>query len=193
MAGYQTGSLIYLVLLGCVVGGYYFVAHRDSAGQMLRHAALWGLIFLGAIAGVGLWSDIRDQVAPRQSVFVAEKRIEVPRSPDGHYYLVLQIDKINVPFVVDTGATDIVLSRKDARRVGINPDALVYTGIAGTANGTVRTARATVDRLALGPIVDRNVPVWVNQGEMDTSLLGMAYLQRFDKLEISGGKLILQR
>jgi len=193
MNSYDTGSLIYLAVLGSAIGGYYIVSHRDRLGQMSRYAALWGLIFLGAIAAVGLWSDISDDVMPRQAIFTEGRRVEVPRSPDGHYYLTLQIDRTNVLFVADTGATGIVLRREDARRIGTDPDSLVYSGVAGTANGTVRTARITVDRMSLGPIVDRNVPVWVNQGEMDTSLLGMAYLQRFNRLEIANGKMILQR
>jgi len=193
MDGDDTGRLIYLVLLGSVIGAYFFISNRDKLGQMARQSVLWGLIFLGVIAAAGLWSDIRDDVIPRQSVIAGEGRVEVPRAFDGHYYLTLQADGTEVQFVVDTGATDIVLSRQDALRVGIDPDALIYSGSASTANGVVRTARTKVDSLALGPIVDRNVTVWVNQGEMAGSLLGMAYLQRFQKLEISDGTLVLVR
>jgi aspartyl protease family protein len=193
MDSHDTGRLIYLVLLGCVVGSYFLVSNRRNLGQMLRHALLWGLIFLGVVAGVGLWSDIQNDFGPRQAVFEEEGRIEVPRAHDGHYYLTALLDGTPVIFVVDTGATDIVLSQADARSVGIDVENLMYTGRAGTANGVVHTARTTVDRLEIGPIVDEDVPVWVNDGEMNTSLLGMAYLQRYRRLEISGGKLILER
>lgn len=193
MNGDDTARLIYLALLGSVIASYFFISNRQNLGQMARQAALWGLIFVGVIAGAGLWSDIRDDVVPRQSVIGDGARVEVPRSFDGHYYLTLQADGTAVEFLVDTGATDIVLSRQDALRVGIDTDALAYIGSANTANGVVRTARATLDSLALGPIVDRNVAVWVNEGEMQGSLLGMAYLQRFDRLDISDGKLVLVR
>ena len=193
MDSYDTGRLIYLVLLGCVVLFYFLVSHRQNLGQMLRQAALWVLIFIGVIAGVGLWSDIREDVLPRQSVFAEAGRVEVPRAADGHYYLTLRVDGTPVRFVVDTGATDIVLSRNDAMRVGIEPGELIYSGMAGTANGPVRTARVRVDELALGRIDEREVTLWVSGGEMDTSLLGMAYLQRYDRLEITDGKLVLER
>ncbi len=117
----------------------------------------------------------------------------MPRAPDGHYYLTLEVNGEPVDFVVDTGASDIVLSRDAARRIGIDPERLIYTGRAGTANGEVRTARLRADTIRLGPIVDRDVPVWVNAGRMDTSLLGMAYLQRFDSLRIEDNRLILKR
>lgn len=193
MDSYDTGRLIYLVLLGSVIGGYFFVSNRDKLGQMARHAALWGLIFVGAIAGVGLWSDIRNDVIPSQAVFTDGTRVEVPRAFDGHYYLTLQLNDTPVRFVVDTGATDIVLTRQDAARAGIEMSNLVYSGVANTANGAVRTARVKVNQLALGTITDRNLAVWVNEGEMDTSLLGMAYLQRFARLEIADGTLVLER
>ena len=193
MNGDDTARLIYLVLLGSVIASYFFISNRQHLGQMARQAALWGLIFVGVIAGAGLWSDIRDDVIPRQSVIADGGRVEVPRAFDGHYYLTLEADGTPIEFVVDTGATDIVLSRQDAQRIGIDPDALAYIGTANTANGAVRTARTTVDSLALGPIVDRNVAVWVNEGEMEGSLLGMAYLQRFRKLEISDSTLVLER
>jgi len=193
MDGNDIGRLTYLVLLGVGVAGYFLVAHRDRLGQALRHAVLWGLIFLGVIAGAGLWNDIRSDLNPRQAVFAEDRRIEVPRAPDGHYYLRLDINGTPVDFVVDTGATDIVLTQADARRAGIALDDLIYSGRANTANGTVRTARVRVDEIALGPIRDTAVPVWVNEGAMTTSLLGMAYLQRYERLEISGGTLVLER
>ena len=68
MSEWDTGRLIYLVLMGSVIGGYFFISHRDRLGEMARQAILWGLIFLGVIAGYGLWSDIRDDIVPRQAV-----------------------------------------------------------------------------------------------------------------------------
>jgi len=192
MSGDDYGRLIYLVLLGSAVAGWFFMQNRQRLGKVAQQAAVWGLIFIGAIAAVGLWSDIRNNVAPRQS-YLDGGMVEVPRAPDGHYYLTLQIDGMPVRFVIDTGASDMVLSRSDARALGIDPDGLSYFGSAMTANGPVRTARVTLDTVALGEIADRHVTAWVNDGEMDESLLGMAYLQRFASIEIAGGKLVLRR
>lgn len=189
----QIGQLGYLVLLLVAVGGYFLIENRDRIGHLIKQAALWALIFTGLVAGVGLWSDIRTTVAPQQSVFSDIGRVEVPRSPDGHYYLTLELDGVPVRFVVDTGATDIVLSDKDAERVGIARDEMMYTGQARTANGVVRTARTWIDEMKLGEIVDANVPVWVTEGDMHGSLLGMAYLQRFERIQISGNELTLER
>jgi len=193
MDSIDTGHLVYLSILGIAVVGWFIAENRHSLGRTLRVALAWGFIFLGLVAGYGLWDDIRDDVAPRQTVFQDAGRVEVPRAFDGHYYLTLAINGVPVNFVVDTGATDMVLTRADAARIGLDPDALAYTGIAGTANGQVRTARVRLEDVSLGGIRDGNVSASVNAGMMDTSLLGMSYLQRFDRLEISNGRLVLER
>ncbi len=193
MSAMDTGQLIYLVMLLAAVVFWFVVANRNSMGRVMQHAALWGLIFLGAIAAVGLWGDIRQTVVPRQAVFSDQGRIEVPRSPDGHYYLTLDVNGHPTRFVVDTGATSIVLLEADARAAGIDPARLNYSGTAMTANGAVRTARVVLDEIGFEEMTDRRVTAFVNEGEMAESLLGMSYLQRFDRLEISGGRLILER
>ncbi|MCY3996418.1 MAG: TIGR02281 family clan AA aspartic protease [Rhodobacter sp.] len=193
MDGDDFGRLVYLVILGGALATYFIVANRARLGQVLRHAVLWGVIFIGCVAGVGLWQDIRGDFAVRQARVTDTGRIEIPRAQDGHYYLTLEADEVPIRFVVDTGATNIVLSRQDAGRIGVDPDSLRYLGIANTANGRTRTARTMLSTLSLGPIVERDVAVWVNEGEMEDSLLGMDYLQRFERIEISDGTLVLTR
>ena len=186
-----TGRLLYLVLLLAAVGGWVIVEYRKRMGQALRTAAAWGLIFVGVMAGYGLWNDMRSQIAPRQ--MVAEGgAIEVPRAADGHYYLTLVINGTPVQFMADTGATNMVLSDRDARRIGLDPDTLVYIGRAQTANGTVATARVELGSVEFGPYRDADFPAWVNQGDMDASLLGMEYLSLY-RVEIAGHRMILHR
>jgi len=98
-----------------------------------------------------------------------------------------------VEFVVDTGATDVVLTREDAQRAGIDLASLAYTGRAMTANGMVRTASARVDEISLGDTRDTGLRVSINEGEMPQSLLGMTYLRRFSRIEIANDTLILTR
>jgi aspartyl protease family protein len=192
MTGDQLGNLAYIGLMLAVIGGYFFLNNRLSMNKTLQYAAIWGLIFIGGIAAFGLWEDIK-RGTPSQTVFTDQGQIEVPRSSDGHYYLTISVNAVPIRFVVDTGATDIVMSHSDAEKIGLDLDNLTYFGRAMTANGEVRTAPVRLDSLSVGPIVDRNMSAWVNEGEMSTSLLGMAYLQRFDRIEISGGQLILTR
>ena len=184
--------LIYLVILGTALIGWLLAESRRGLGRTARMLIAWALIFVGLVAGYGLWEDVRRDIAPRQAVLADGTRIEVPRGPGGHYSLRLELDGTPVDFLVDTGATDIVLTTQDARRIGIDPAKLAFLGSARTANGAVRTAFTTVDTVALGPVVFNRVRVAVNEGEMDQSLLGMSFLSRFERLEITRDGLVLE-
>ena len=186
-------QLIYLVLLGSVIAGWFFVQNRNTLGKTAQQAAVWVLIFIGVIAAIGLWSDIRDNVVPSQSYIDGMATVEVPRANDGHYYITLNIDGTDVDFVIDTGASDVVLTKADAKRVGIDVANLFFGDVANTANGEVRTAQVRLLNVRLGDITDLSIRASVNEGEMDTSLLGMTYLQRYSKIEIGSGKMILRR
>ena len=191
MDGDTIARMAYLGLLLAAVGGWVIVEYRQRLGLALRSAAAWGLIFIGAMAGYGLWSDIRTDIGPAQMT-VADGRVELPRAPDGHYYATLVLNGTEVRFMADTGATNMVLSQQDARRIGIDPDTLIYLAEAQTANGTVRTARVTLDSVELGPFRDATFQAWVTDGEMEGSLLGMDYLGLF-RIEIAGDRMILTR
>ncbi|MBY6055081.1 TIGR02281 family clan AA aspartic protease [Leisingera daeponensis] len=193
MGEFETGRFIYLIILLVAVGSWFFVQNRQSIGKTLQMFAVWGFIFLVVIASYGLWEDIRQTVRPQQSVAIDAGRVEVPRSPDGHYYLTLEVNGAPVQFLVDTGASQVVLNERDATSAGIDTGSLAYLGRASTANGEVRTASVWVDEISLGGITDKNVRVWVNQGELEQSLLGMGYLQRWSSIEIRNGALVLTR
>lgn len=181
----------YLVLLLIAIGGFLVVEFRVRPGKTARQALAWALIFLGAIAVSGLWSQISNTVVPRQQVM--DGRIEAPVGPDGHYYLRAMLNGVAVDFVVDTGASTIALTREDARKIGIDTDRLAFINRAQTANGTVATAPAVIDDFRVGDIHDEKVMAQVLDGDLFTSLLGMSYLARFARVSIEGDRLVLER
>lgn len=193
MDGDSIARLAYLGLLGAAVAAWFFSQNRQSLNKTLQQVVAWVLIFIGVIAVVGLWEDIRTTVSPAPQMTVTGQTVEVPRAYDGHYYLPVEVNGEPITFLVDTGASQIVLSEQDAKRIGVDPDQLNYFGRAATANGEVRTAPVRLDTLTLGPITDRNVSAWVNEGELHQSLLGMDYLHRFSNIQFADGRLILAR
>lgn len=193
MTGDDTARLLYLVLLGAAVVAWFFAQNRTSLGKNMQYAVVWGLIFIGGIAAVGLWGDIRNTVSPAAYTTTGEDTIELRRAMDGHYYVTAEVNGAPVDFVVDTGATLIVLTRADAEKAGLSTDDLAFVGRAGTANGTVSTAPVRLDSLKIGPLEDRGIAASVNGGELDQSLLGMSYLERFSNVQISDGRMILTR
>lgn len=195
MGGMDTDRIMqitYLTLLGGAIAVSYFVSQRGQMGKMAQQASIWGLIFVGVIAAAGMWGDIRQSVAPQQSV-MTEGQIVLPRQADGHFYARLDVNGRPLTFMVDTGASQIVLSAADAAAVGIDKDTLRYLGQASTANGTVRTAQVTLDSVSLGGVTQADVRAVVNQGDMAGSLLGMSYLRNFSNIQITADDLILTR
>ncbi|WP_170374963.1 MULTISPECIES: retropepsin-like aspartic protease family protein [Ruegeria] len=193
MDGDSIGRLVYLAVLGAAVVAWFVSQNRQSLNKTMQQAMAWVFIFVGTIAVVGLWEDIRSTVGPAPQMTVTGETIAVPRARDGHYYLPVVVNGEPITFLVDTGASQIVLSDQDARRIGIDPDQLNYLGRASTANGEVRTAPVRLDSLELGPITDHNVSAWVNEGDLRQSLLGMDYLHRFSNIQFADGRLILSR
>jgi aspartyl protease family protein len=191
MDGETIARVAYLALILVALGGWAIVEFRSRMGFALRAAAAWGLIFVAVIAGYGLWHDVQSDLT-QSAVIRDDGRIEIPRAPDGHFYMTLDINGTPIRFMADTGATSMVLSRDDAAKLGIDPAGLDFTGEASTANGVVRTAQVRLPEVAFGPHLDRDFRAWVNEAPMDGSLLGMDYLQKF-RVQLDGSKMILQR
>ena len=192
-SGDDFGNLIYLMILGSVIAFWFFTSGRNSMNKVLQQLAVWALIFIGVIAAYGMWSDIRQTVVPRQAVFENGARIELPRARDGHYYATAMMNGIPIRFVVDTGATGVVLRKADANAAGIEIEELAFLNEAMTANGPVRIASVRTDSFGLEGAEIPRFRVDVNEGQMSQSLLGMSYLQTFERIEISGGTLVLVR
>ena len=190
----QIMRLVYRGIWGTVLISYFLIARSQGIGQSLRQLVLWGLIFVGVAAGYGLWQDLRGA----NSVMVqGDGSVVLRAGRDGHFHLDLDVNGVPVDFIVDTGASDLVLSQEDASRVGFDPQALPYLGQARTANGVVGIARVSLDEVVLAhdglEIRDTDVSAFVNEGELDVSLMGMGYLRRFARISIEGDRLTLER
>ena len=190
--GDDIAGVIYAGVILIAVAGWFIASDRPSLGKTLQMALVWGMIFLGAVGIFGMWDQISNGLFEDRASF-SDTEIRIPRGSGGHFFLTADINGTPIEFLVDTGATDLVLTKEDASRVGIDVDALAFLGRANTANGEVPIARTRIDRIEVGPYLDRRVLVSVNGGPMATSLLGMTYLSRYNSIEIAGSTLILRR
>ncbi|MEM9010787.1 MAG: TIGR02281 family clan AA aspartic protease [Pseudomonadota bacterium] len=188
---FLTPEIVYLSLIGAVVLISLLSSYRRQLGKAAQHAIVWALVFGGALLLGGYEDELRAALQPKQAVLLEGEVIELRRASDGHFYAELDVNGAPVTFIIDTGASGIVLTREDALIAGIDPESLRYLGTANTANGSVAIAATTVDTLRLGPREDRDVRVSVNSGAMPDSLLGMAYLNRFQRIEFEGSRLRL--
>jgi aspartyl protease family protein len=124
---------------------------------------------------------------------VADGVVEVRAGLGGHFTVTATVNGRPVDFLIDTGASDIVLSPADARRIGYDPDRLSFTRQYYTANGIGRGAPVRLDSLAIGPIAYDGLTASVNEAPMSESLLGMSFLRRLDSYEVRRDVMILRR
>ncbi len=193
LSGDDQAVLVYLILILLVLVGSMIISTRGQLNKTLQQMAIWALIFVGAIGAYSLRDQIEAALYPERAVVNQFGTVSFNRARDGHFYAEVEVNGKKIEFVIDTGASDIVLSEQDAEYLGYPVETLIYSGRASTANGVVPMARITLDTLTLGRFTDRNLRATVNGGELETSLLGMRYLERYSKIEISGGRLTLTR
>jgi len=98
----------------------------------------------------------------------------------GHFITTGIVNGTSLRFIVDTGATSVVLSSGDARRVGI--DYLAGTRIVTqTANGAIPAYTVKIDTLQVGEVTLNNVDaVVIEGGKLPVALLGMSFLNRME-------------
>ena len=192
--------LVYLVLLLVLVSSSVLAGRRLRLKGVAKAAALWAVIIVVLALGYGYRLElgaISERVLggflPHRGAVVGDDEVRFPAGLDGHFRVEAQVDGTPVRFLVDTGASGIVLSPADARRIGFDPESLGFTGFAETANGTVRTAPVRLGSVAIGPIRMTDLPASVNQAAMRGSLLGMSFLERLRSFEMRDGVLILRR
>lgn len=190
MDGDTTARLIYLALLGAAVGAWAMAEMRGNLHGALRYLVIWGLIAVGLVAGYGLWQDFGAVETGQQSE--DKNAVTLPRGEDGHFTARVLVEGQEILFLVDTGASEVVLSLADAIRLGFDPARLSYDVTAETAGGPVQLARVTLGEVKLGPFRDRDLVAYVNEAAMAQSLLGMSYLRQFT-IAVEGREMRLAR
>lgn len=193
MDGWDQGRLFYLILLLLLVSGSVLYGRRESFSKTLQQALVWLGIFVFAIIGYGFRDTLTGQLFTGYVRQVDPTTVALFRTPSGSFEAVAQVNGVDVNFLIDTGATSLVLSRQDAERAGIDLARLDFSGQALTANGSVPTAPVRIASFRFGDFADTDVRASVNGGALDTSLLGMSYLSRFEKIEIEGDRMTLTR
>lgn len=136
-------------------------------------------------------SDTVSDMLRKRTVSPA-RAVQIARGQGGEFALRARINGVNAPMVIDTGATSVVLTWETAKAVGLPLELLIYNVDVETAGGSTKAARLTLDRLAIGKLVERSVPALVvPRGQMKTNLLGMSFLDRLESWEVRADRLML--
>jgi aspartyl protease family protein len=136
-------------------------------------------------------SDTVAQLLHRRAALPV-RAVQIARGQSGEFALQARINGVPAPMVIDTGATSVVLTYETAKAAGLPLELLEYDVDVETAGGHTKAARLTLDRLAIGKLVERSVPALVvPHGQMKTNLLGMSFLDRLESWEVHADRLLL--
>lgn len=151
------------------------------------HPAGWLMACVCWVAsGVAIGADAPAEAAPAPS----SVELVIPPGPEGHFFVQGTINGKDAFFVVDTGASAVVLPKPVADKIGLGG---AQTGTAHTAAGPITVSRATIDNLVLGPIHLTKVDAAINPSDPSgLVLLGMSALRQMQMTQ-EGGRLILRQ
>lgn len=114
--------------------------------------------------------------------------------PDGHYWTRALVNKkASVEFMVDTGASVVALTYKDAQKMGLRPESLDYKWEIRTAGGITKGASVRIDSIQINQVHVRNVDAMVLRKDLDQSLLGMSFLRELYSYEFRGDRMIIRQ
>jgi aspartyl protease family protein len=161
--------------------------HRK--GGMIMLIIAWTIIFIGLIWFFSAWSDKQENPNRGLQVQAREGELTLLRNRSGHYITEGEINGEKVTFLLDTGATQVALSKTLARKLKLKLRGNVSLQ---TANGMTAGSMTRLDSVRIGTIEQRDVSAVVTDGIDDGMvLLGMSFLKKLEILQ-KNDKLILK-
>jgi len=193
--GYLARGVAVLGLVLASVIGARRIRMKDAARNLVIWIGVFGVIVLG-VAYRGSLGEVamrvRSELVPGYAVPAGDHAMALSEDAEGAFHVIGRVNGQPVNFLVDTGASDIVLSPADARRLGVDVSGLSFTRTYETANGIGEGAAWTATSLEVGQIHLGNVAMSINQAPMSTSLLGMTFFKQIDSFEIKDNQMILK-
>jgi aspartyl protease family protein len=199
IAGPDFAVLAIKIVVVVLVGGVVLSLFRDRFSQAVEAALIWVVVALLLVLGYTYRFELRDvgdrvmaELVPGRAAR-AGRTIELARNRNGDFQIATQVNGSKVAMVLDTGASSVVLTHDAAKAAGLPLEMVKYNVAIDTANGPARAASVTLDRVAVGGLVERSVPALIAQpGQLKVSLLGMTFLNRLQSWEVRGSKLMMR-
>ena len=199
LASNDFASLAYKIGALVLIGGAVLAIFRERFAHAVETALLWMVIGLLLVLGYTYRFELQD-VADRVMTELIQGRastrgrtVELARAHSGDFQIAAHVNGARVRMVLDTGASAVVLTHEAAKAAGLPLEMIKYTVHVETANGRTLAAPVTLDRIAIGSIVERSVPALIAQpGQLKTSLLGMSFLNRLQSWEVRGARVMMR-
>jgi aspartyl protease family protein len=134
------------------------------------------------------------QVAEPRQESGGQHKMVLSSDRAGHFEVDARVNGRAMDFMVDTGASLVIMRESDANRLQIFPSASDYTAIVSTANGRIKAAPAKLERIEVGDITVFDVPALVLPDQaLGRNLLGVSFLSRLRRYEFADGRMVLEQ
>jgi len=122
------------------------------------------------------------------------RSLSIPRGERGHFRAEGLVNGESIDFMIDTGASVVVLNESSAARFGLRLSPDEYNAKAATANGTILAARTRLATVEVGGLIVHDVDAMVLPDEaLSENLLGLSFLNRLKRFEYSDGRMVLEQ
>lgn len=195
------GQALYLGIWGAVLAAGILGSGR-RLGDIARSLGVWVLIALGLIAAYQYRYELQDIASRITAGLVPGSPISISgdgntvmleKLANGHFGARGEVNGKAVDFIVDTGASAVVLTDADARRAGLQISPSTARVPIQTANGVAQADVVVTDTVGVGSITRHRVPVFVADGNaLEQSLLGMNFLGTLSGFDVRGDRIILR-
>jgi aspartyl protease family protein len=136
---------------------------------------------------------VQQAYQPREPVSSGRSLI-LDADRQGHFKVDARIEGRHIDFLVDTGASLVIIRESDAAQVGIRPMRSDYTATVSTANGKIKAAPAKLERIEISGITVYDVPALVLPDDaLWQNLLGVSFLSRLKRYEYANGRMVLEQ
>lgn len=186
-------------ILVLVSSGLVYV-QRIKFGEVIRNISIWTGLASVLLLGYAYRTElshvlyrVSGELIPGQTTVSGLNELVITASADGHFYVNGKANGKRVRFLIDTGASEIVLSPGAAERIGVDLKTLRFTQEYQTANGIGFGATHWLKNFSIGSFKFLKTKVSINKSEMSDSLLGMAFLKMLKSFEFRGNKLYLRK
>jgi len=172
----------------------------------MRQILISAFVFLVAGSFIARYADkaVVEAPAPQAAavqpveqpsqVSAGQHKMELTSGRDGHFHVDARVDGRHIDFMVDTGATMVILRETDAANVGLHAMPRDYTAVVSTANGRIKAAPAKLERIEVGDITVFDVPALVLPDDaLSQNLLGVTFLSRLRRYEFADGRMLLEQ
>ena len=158
----------------------------------LACAGLICLVVLGDRASLEQLLALLPASLEEQPIESAPGALTLKADARGHFLVTAKVNGQPIRFLIDSGASHVVLSAGDAKRLGLRVSERDFTEIYRTPGGIVRAAPVTLGEVRIGDLAVRDVRASISGLDMDVSLLGASFLARLQGYEVNRGRLTLR-